>query len=153
MKNSRDSEKSGDSFRFTPHQSNFVEIEERVRYSEIDQMGIAHNVSYFEWFEIGRTEYCRQIDLPYKKIEEQGYYFVVAEAFCRYKKPLRYDQVFIIRTTVDELSPKKAVFYYQLVNKEDKNLIAEGYTVHLVTNSQGEITPLPEELFKKFKKD
>jgi acyl-CoA thioester hydrolase len=92
--------------------NNLIEFEERVRYSEIDRMGVAHNKNYFEWFEIGRTEYCHKKNIPYKSIEEQGYYLVVAEAFCRYKRPLRYDETFLIRVFLKEISPKKVVFAY-----------------------------------------
>jgi acyl-CoA thioester hydrolase len=56
-----------------------VETEERVRYSETDQMGVAHNKSYFEWFEIGRTEFCRRKGIPYREIEAQGFYLVVVD--------------------------------------------------------------------------
>jgi acyl-CoA thioester hydrolase len=153
MKNYKNSKKSGSEISFPSSLPNFVEIIERVRYSETDQMGVAHNASYFGWFEIGRTEYCRKKAIPYGEIEKKGYYFVVAEAFCKYRKPLRYDEEFIIRTALDELSPKKAIFSYQLLKKEDKSLIAEGYTVHVVTNSKGEVTSLPPELFEKFRKN
>ena len=120
-----------------------VEIEERVRYSETDQMGVAHNKSYFEWFEIGRTEFCRRKGIPYREIEAQGFYLVVVEAFCKYRKPLRYDQTFIIRVTLREATSKKVVFDYEILTKEDRNLLASGYTVHIVTNSRGEVSPLP----------
>ena len=49
-----------------------IETEERVRYSETDRMGVAHNKSYFEWFEIGRTEFCRKKGIPYKEIEARS---------------------------------------------------------------------------------
>jgi len=102
----------------------FVEIEEIVRYSETDQMGVVHNKNYFEWFEIGRTEYCRQKNIPYKNIEAQGYYLVVVEAFCKYKKPLRYDEKFIIRVFLEKITSKRIIFAYELVTKEEKKLIA-----------------------------
>lgn len=129
----------------------FIEIEERVRYSETDKMGIAHNKNYFEWFELGRTEYCRQKNISYKSIEEKGYYLVVVEAFCRYKKALRYDEKFIIRCIPKKIAAKKIIFHYELLTKRNKQLIASGYTVHVVTNSKAEVCPLPQTIVDKIK--
>jgi acyl-CoA thioester hydrolase len=123
-----------------------LEFEERVRYSETDQMGVAHNKSYFEWFELGRTEFCRQRGVTYQEIEAQGFYLVVVEAHCRYRRPLRYDQAFVIRVKLRESTPKKFVFDYELLTKEERTLVAEGYTVHIVTNGRSEVTPLPDPL-------
>ncbi|MFC2169447.1 acyl-CoA thioesterase [Acidobacteriota bacterium] len=132
-------------------ENKWLEIEQRVRYSETDQMGIAHNKSYFEWFEIGRTEYCRQKNIPYKNIETRGYYLVVVEAFCRYKKALKYDEKFIIRIFPEEITAKKVRFSYQLAKKEKKSLIATGYTTHIVTNSKAQPCSLPTDIFNKIK--
>lgn len=126
-----------------------TEIEERVRYSETDQMGVAHNKVYFEWFELGRTEFCRRRGITYQEIEALGFYLVVVEAFCKYRRPLRYDEVFVIRTSLRESTPKKFVFDYELLTKEDRTLVAAGYTIHIVTNLRSEVTPLPEEIRAK----
>jgi acyl-CoA thioester hydrolase len=126
-----------------------IEIEERVRYSETDQMGVAHNKVYFEWFELGRTEFCRRKGITYQEIEALGFYLVVVEAFCKYRRPLRYDQTFVIRVSLRESTPKKFVFDYELLTKEDRTLVAAGYTIHIVTNRRSEVTPLPEELRAK----
>ena len=123
-----------------------LEFEERVRYSETDQMGVAHNKSYFEWFELGRTEFCRQRGFSYKEIEAQGFYLVVVEAFCKYRRPLRYDQAFIIRVSLRESTPKKFVFDYELLTKEERQLVAEGYTIHIVTSRRGEVSAIPDPL-------
>lgn len=126
-----------------------VETEERVRYSETDQMGVAHNKSYFEWFEIGRTEFCRKKGIRYGDIEAQGFYLVVVEAFCKYRRPLRYDQPFIIRTSLREAASKKVVFDYEILTKEGRHHVASGYTVHIATNARSEVSPLPEAVLKK----
>lgn len=152
MRKSRSSENWSNKITSSRGENNFIEFEERVRYSEIDKMGVAHNKNYFEWFEIGRTEYCRQRKIPYKSIEDQGYFLVVVEAFCRYKRPLRYDEAFLIRVFLKEISPKKAVFSYKLVTKTEKKLIATGYTVHVTTNSKAEVRSLPVEILEKLKK-
>jgi len=126
-----------------------TETEERVRYSETDQMGVAHNKSYFEWFEIGRTEFCRKKGLPYSEIEARGFYLVVVEALCRYRRPLRYDQTFLIRTTLREASSRKIIFDYEILTKENRELAASGYTVHIPTNARGEVSPLPAAVWEK----
>jgi len=127
----------------------YVEIQERVRYSETDQMGVAHNKQYFEWFEIGRTEFCRKNGISYQDIEKKGYFLVVAESFCKYKKPLRYDEEIAIRVYLRESSPKKFIFDYQIFSIPKKQLAAEGYTVHVTTNKSAKVTPLPDDIYNK----
>jgi acyl-CoA thioester hydrolase len=126
-----------------------VEIEGRVRYSETDRMGVAHNKSYFEWFELGRTEYCRQRDIPYQQIEAEGFCLVVVEAFCRYRKSLSYDQNFFIRTSLREATAKKAIFDYEILSGDDRRLMASGYTIHIVTSRKGEVSLLPESILRR----
>lgn len=123
-----------------------VEIEERVRYSEVDRFGIAHNKHYFEWFEIGRTEYCRQKGISYKEIEEKGFVLVVVEAFCRYRRPLRYDDRFLIQVACREAKPKKIVFTYRLLSFDRSTILAQGYTIHVPVNAKGEVISLPDNL-------
>jgi len=123
-----------------------AEIEERVRYAETDGMGIAHHRNYFVWFEQGRTELCRRRGLTYREIEERGFFIVVVEAACHYKKPLRYDDRFIVRTALRESSAKKFVFSYEVLRAEDRQVAATGETVHLVVNREGRVAPLPQDV-------
>jgi acyl-CoA thioester hydrolase len=149
MKNWASSAKSPSDSSAGPASTPVVEIEERVRYSETDQMGVAHNKSHFEWFELGRTEFCRQRGVPYKDIEARGFYLVVVEALCRYRKPLRYDQLFLIRVALREATAKKVIFDYEILSKDERGLIASGYTVHIVTNAKGEVSFLPESILRQ----
>lgn len=126
-----------------------IEVTERVRYSETDQMGVAHNKNYFEWFEIGRTEFCRKKNIPYKSIEEQGIYLVVVESFCQYKKPLRYDERIIIQVKLGEASPKKIVFEYVIFSSDKNRVAAQGRSVHVPTNFKARVTPLPDGILQK----
>jgi len=143
MKNSRNSENSSpDPALSSPTP---IELTVRVRYSETDRMG----ENYFEWFEIGRTEFFRRKGVPYRSLEDKGYFLVVVEAFCRYKKSLHYDDTFIVRVRLREMTPKKSGFAYQLLSEDRSILIAEGYTTHLVTNRNTEVCKLPPYLFKK----
>lgn len=149
MKNWASSAKSPSDSPAGPASTPVVEIEERVRYSETDQMGVAHNKSHFEWFELGRTEFCRKRGVPYKDIEARGFYLVVVEAFCRYRQPLRYDQLFLIRVALREATAKKVIFDYEILSGDERGLIASGYTVHIVTNVKGEVSFLPESILRQ----
>ncbi len=149
MKNWPSSEKSLNESLTSGRAGLAVEIEARVRYSETDKMGVAHNKSYFEWFELGRTEFCRQRGMPYQEIEAQGFYLMVVEAFCRYRRPLRYDQLFWIGTAIRQATPKKIIFDYEIRSGEERTLIASGYTVHIVTNGEGKTTFLPDPILRR----
>ena len=137
--------------RLAPPCPGFIELKERVRYSEIDRMGVAHNKNYFEWFELGRTEFCRQKNIPYREIENRGFYLVVVEAFCRYKKPLRYDDSFIVQISLMDISPKKIVFSYRLLSSDRESLLAEGYTIHITTDADTKVKKLPPDILNKLK--
>jgi len=126
-----------------------IDLEERVRYSETDGMGIAHHRNYFVWFELGRTELCRSRGVTYREIEDLGFFIVVVEAACHYKKPLRYDDRFIVRTTLREAGLKKFVFAYEVLRSGDRKVVATGETVHLVVNKDGRVSPLPQAVLDR----
>src|SRR2546423_1153023 len=92
----------------------FAESRTRVRYKDTDQMAIAHHSNYIVWFEIGRTDLCRQAGVPYSAIEERGYLLVVAEIGCRYRTPYRYDDEVVIRTSLAEAGSRAMRFDYEL---------------------------------------
>jgi len=107
----------------------------RVRYSETDQMGIVYHANYLVWFEIGRSELFRELNLPYTQFEEQGLGLAVVEATCRYRKPCRYDDELSIITEIDHMTSRSATFSYRVYCEE--SLLAEGKTVHVFINKEG----------------
>lgn len=102
----------------------------RVRYKETDQMGVVYNGNYFTWFEIGRVEFLRNLGIRYLDLEKMGVYTAVAEAYCKYIKPARYDEEVVIKTKIRRLTNVRIEFEYSLYRKEDNELLATGYTVH-----------------------
>ena len=121
------------------------ETELRVRYAETDKMGIVYHANYLIWFEIGRTEYCRARGFAYSDMEENDEAFlVVAESYCRYKAPARYDDIIIVRTHVTELRRRSLRFGYEIIRVEDGQILAEGETGHVVTDRFSRVRSLPE---------
>ena len=108
----------------------FTESRVRVRYKETDQMGIAHHSNYIVWFEIGRTDLCRETGFPYSEIEQRGYILVVTEVGCRYRIPFRYDDEVVIRTSVGQAASRMLRFDYELRNASG-TVHATGFSEHL----------------------
>jgi acyl-CoA thioester hydrolase len=116
----------------------------RVRYSETDKMGVVYHANYLIWFEIGRTEFCRARGFSYREMEEnENFFLVVAESYCRYKAPAYYDDELIVRTHITELRRRSLRFGYEITRVADGTIIAEGETGHVVTDTNGRVRSLP----------
>lgn len=125
------------------------ETEIRVRYAETDQMGIAHHSNYLIWFETGRSDLCRARGFSYKAMEEEdNALMVVAECYVRYKSPAFYEDVLLVRSQVAEVRSRSIRFIYEIVRPSDATLIAEGETLHLVTDANKKVRTVPE-IYKK----
>lgn len=121
------------------------ETEVRVRYAETDAMGIVHHANYLVWFETGRSELCRSKGFSYKQMEEEAdALMVVAEAYCRYKSPSYYEDVLTIRTSVSEIRSRSLRFMYEVYRASDETMIAEGETLHLVTDRNQKVKRVPD---------
>lgn len=108
-----------------------TESRTRVRYKETDQMAIAHHSNYIVWFEIGRTDLCREAGFPYRDIEERGLILVVTEVVCRFRAPYRYDDEIVIRTTIAEAASRMMKFAYELRDASGERLHAAGSSSHV----------------------
>ncbi|MEX0876383.1 MAG: thioesterase family protein, partial [Phycisphaerales bacterium] len=87
----------------------------RVRYVECDPMGVAHHSSYLPWMEMGRTELLRAVGESYAALETAGVFLVVTKVEVKYRRPIRYDDVVELRTSVTGASKVKLHHGYELV--------------------------------------
>lgn len=97
----------------------------RVRYYETDQMGVTHHANYIKFFEVGRSEFMREIGFPYSKMEEEGCMSPIMSIQIRYVRPSGYDDTLTIQTEVRALPTDYAMFYQDIYNEKGK-LVAGG---------------------------
>lgn len=121
--------------------------EVRVRYAETDQMGVAYHTNYLVWCEIGRTDYMRELGLPYAALERRGVFLAVAEAQVRFIAPARYDERVFIRTRLERLQTRAVTFAYELSREtEDGDArIASAITKLVAMDRNGVARKLPED--------
>lgn len=116
----------------------------RVRYAETDQQGIAYHSHYLVWMEIGRTELLEGLGFPYRRLEEEGVFFSVVEARCRYEGGARYAEWVEIRTRLASLRSRAVVFAYEL--SVDGRTIATGDTTLVSLDGSRRPRRIPEPL-------
>jgi acyl-CoA thioester hydrolase len=126
--------------------SEFFDTVVRVRYAETDNMGVVYYANYYIYFEIGRTEYLRNIGIDYRRMElEDDSFIFVAESKCRYRRPARYDDALRIRTRVVSVRRRTISFDYEILHNETAELLATGETIHVVCDSKGRPKAMPEK--------
>ena len=107
----------------------------RVRYAETDQMSFVYYGVYAQYYEVGRVELLRSLDISYKKLEELGFSLPVIDLHISYKKPAFYDDLLTIRTTVKEMPSTRITFYYETRNSKGK-LLNTGEAVLVFMNKK-----------------
>jgi acyl-CoA thioester hydrolase len=116
----------------------------RVRYGDTDRMGVVYHAKYFEYFEVGRTEWLRARGIAYRDLEERGIGLVVSEASARYLAGARYDDVLTVRTRLAGATRASIDFAYEVLRGDER--LVEGTTRLVCVNDAGRPRRLPEEL-------
>src|SRR3989344_9200353 len=125
------------------------ETEQRVYYADTDHGGVVYYSNYLKWFEVGRTEILRQLGLNYADFEKHGLIAPVVEVKCNYKGPAVYDDLIIIKTTINGIGNSSIRFNYEIINKRSSKLLAEGYTVNVFADKKTmKSAKIPESLRK-----
>jgi acyl-CoA thioester hydrolase len=120
------------------------EITIRVRYAEVDRMGLLHHANYLVYFEQGRTELLRTLGMSYRDLEDQGYLLVLTKLEVRYRRPARFDDVLTVRTTAVKTTAVRIDHRYEVFR--DGELLTEGTTTLACVDRDGRPQPLPELL-------
>jgi acyl-CoA thioester hydrolase len=120
----------------------------RVRYKDTDRMGVVYYGNYLTFFEIGRSEYMRELGFPYTELEGKGYSLAVTEAAAKYHSNVGYDSLITIKTAITEVKRVTARFDYEILSEENK-LLVTGHTVHACLNSSLKPVRIPADMIKK----
>jgi len=90
----------------------------RVTYADTDTMGVMYYGNYAKLFEIGRTEMIRENGITYKEIEDAGTMMPVVAMNTKYLRPVKYDELITIESSLKELPTARMVFYHKIFNEE-----------------------------------
>ncbi len=72
----------------------------------------------------------RSIGLPYAQLEEEGYLLPLTDCYAKFIKPIKYDQLIRIETTLENFQGARIHLSYRIFNEENNELLSEGFTKH-----------------------
>ncbi len=117
----------------------------RVRYKDTDTMSVVYYGNYLTYFEVGRVEYLREKSLPMSLVN-QRIHMPVVEAFVKYVKPAKLDDLLEVVSRVSERRRASFTFSYEIRN-ESRELVATGFTRHACWNpATAKMIALPDWL-------
>ncbi|HMN31860.1 MAG TPA: thioesterase family protein [Chitinophagaceae bacterium] len=83
-------------------------------------MGFLYYGNYALYYEVGRAEMIREFGYPYSNMEKDGVVMPVVKMSSKFLKPVQYDQLIRIETTIKELHPHPFMtFHHKLFNEEN----------------------------------
>jgi len=112
-------------------------IEQDVRFSDVDSLGIVWHGHYVQYFEDGREAFGKQHNLRYLDFYNQGYVVPIVNIQCDYKQVLRYGDRIIIETTYTPCESAKINFTYRLLNSVTGELVVTGSTTQVFLSKDG----------------
>ena len=121
----------------------------RVRYDEVDKMGYVYHGNYAKYFHLSRKRLLRKLGINDKKLESQNILMPVIEISIRYIKPVFYDDLVKIETTLKELSGIKLKFDHLVYNQNNKIINKGKSTLVFVDHKTQKVMRIPERIFKK----
>jgi acyl-CoA thioester hydrolase len=109
------------------------ETQIRIHYALTDQMGVVYHGHYAQFYEIGRTEFIRNLGFTYKDIEAMGIVLMVVDLHTKFLRPAKYDDLITVKTTLRELPVHhKIVFHSEIFNDQNVLLNAGDVTLYFM---------------------
>ncbi len=110
----------------------------RVRFNEVDSLGIVWHGNYITYFEDGREYFGEKHGISYLDVKAKGLATPIVESVCKHKLPLKYGDIVTIETTFVDTPANKLIFTYKIYNPEGE-IVCTGKTVQVFINEKGEL--------------
>lgn len=88
----------------------------RIRYDEVDKMGYVYHGNYAKYYHISRTELLRKLGISDKVLENHNILLPVIEMNIKYFKPVFYDDIISIKTSIEDIPTSRLIFYHEVRN-------------------------------------
>jgi tol-pal system-associated acyl-CoA thioesterase len=121
----------------------------RVYYEDTDCGNVVYYANYLRYMERSRTELMRSRGVHLGRLQENGVWFIVAEAHVRYIAPARYDDLLEICSKVGSLGGASIEIETAILRGGE--LLVSGTVKMACTDSSGRPMRIPAEVKERLK--
>ena len=131
----------------------------QVEFSETDMAGIMHFANFYRWMENVEHEFFRSMGLSiHTKLDGQHIGWPRLESTCKFKRPLKFEEIVIIDLSIEEITQKTVTYKFDF--KKELNgetlRVAQGQMTTVcatVEPSTGKLAaiPIPELIRDKLR--
>jgi len=119
-----------------------------IRFSDLDMNHHVNNAVYFTYMENARLAVLMEELVKY---HNEDIHFVISEATCKYKRPIKLSDQLECEVSFVPLRPTSCKIKYLFKNVQSGVLYAEGSTQMVLFNANtGRPLPIPEWFTKKY---
>jgi len=125
-------------------------VQRRVRFEEVDPMGIVWHGRYPGYFEDGRVALGSRYGIGYEDFFRHGVPAPIRKLQIDYLAPLRFREDFSIEAILHWSDAARLDFEFQ-IRGADEGLVATGCSVQLMLDTSGELLLLPPPFVRTFR--
>lgn len=129
-----------------------VKTKRRVRFEEVDMLGIVWHGHYVSFLDNGRVALGDRFPaLSYARLQTEQVAAPIVQLHIDYQAPLMLDDVMLIETALHWTDALKLNFSYQ-ISRGDGRLAIKAYSVQLFTDLTGSMLLVPPTWVAEFRK-
>jgi acyl-CoA thioester hydrolase len=126
--------------------------ETRIRFSEVDSMGVVWHGNYIRYFEDGRESFGNQYDINYMDFYRENILIPLVKLTCDFKKPLLYGDTAIIETRFVNCDAAKLLYEYTIFRNNTGEIAVTGSSTQVFLNPEMELLLDIPPFFYEWKK-
>lgn len=107
------------------------QTEIKIRFGEVDSMGIVWHGNYAKYIEEGRESFGNHFGISYLEIYSNKLMAPVVNMNIDYKKQVNYGDTLLVETEYIDSESAKIIFHYRLFRKSDSELVATAQTTQV----------------------
>lgn len=121
----------------------------RVRFQEVDALGVAWHGHYVTYFEDARNAFGRAFDFDYQHILAAGLVAPLVHVELDYLAPARFGDLLTVTARLHPEPAARLQYTYRVADARDRTL-ATGRTVQVFTSGDGELVLTRPRLLEEF---